>query len=235
MHQRRRDDRAPGAPPRSWWWMVTLFAAGSTCFLVAPLPVFLQAVGPQVDAVVFLLGSILFTAAASLQWLETARHGRTDGGGPMRSGSRIGSTGGAAPSSSSAPCSSTPRRSTRSPRPSARRPTTASCGGRTRSARCASWSPAPSPTRTCQEVSCTDLRERSVVSSPAATCSALSRSASPPWVPTCFAGTEAERERGGRERRDRRRCPVVPGGVAAAGAGSAPTTRGDATELKQPI
>lgn len=59
--------------------MVTLFAAGSTCFLVAPLPAFLQAVGPQVDAVVFLLGSILFTAAASLQWLETIRPSRTDG------------------------------------------------------------------------------------------------------------------------------------------------------------
>ena len=59
--------------------MVVLFAAGSTCFLVAPFPAFLQAVGPQVDAVVFLVGSILFTAAATLQWLETVRDGRTDG------------------------------------------------------------------------------------------------------------------------------------------------------------
>jgi len=48
--------------------MAVLFAAGSVCFLVGPLPVFLNLVGPQIDALVFFLGSILFTSAASLQW-----------------------------------------------------------------------------------------------------------------------------------------------------------------------
>lgn len=50
-------------------WTGGLFAAGSTCFLVAPLPAVAQAVGEVVDAVVFFVGSLLFTAAAALQWL----------------------------------------------------------------------------------------------------------------------------------------------------------------------
>jgi hypothetical protein len=48
--------------------MAVLFAAGSLCFLVGPLPVFLTLVGPETDALVFFLGSILFTTAAALQW-----------------------------------------------------------------------------------------------------------------------------------------------------------------------
>jgi hypothetical protein len=47
--------------------MAVLFAAGSCCFLVGPLPVFLDLVGPETDALVFFLGSILFTSAAALQ------------------------------------------------------------------------------------------------------------------------------------------------------------------------
>ena len=50
------------------WWMAVLFAAGSTCFLVAPFPGFVQLVGPTVDAAVFFVGSLLFTSAATLQW-----------------------------------------------------------------------------------------------------------------------------------------------------------------------
>jgi hypothetical protein len=48
--------------------MAVLFAAGSLCFLVGPLPAFLTLVGPETDALVFFLGSILFTTAAALQW-----------------------------------------------------------------------------------------------------------------------------------------------------------------------
>jgi hypothetical protein len=54
---------------------VVLFAAGSTCFLVAPMPWFLQPVGPQTDGAVFFAGSVLFTAAASVQWLTTVDAG----------------------------------------------------------------------------------------------------------------------------------------------------------------
>ena len=54
---------------------MVLFAAGSTCFLVAPMPWFLQLVGPQADGAVFFVGSLLFTSAASVQWLTTVDAG----------------------------------------------------------------------------------------------------------------------------------------------------------------
>jgi len=57
--------------------MAVLFAAGSTCFLVGPLPSFLALVGVQVDAVVFVVGSVLFTAAAALQLRLASGPGRT--------------------------------------------------------------------------------------------------------------------------------------------------------------
>jgi hypothetical protein len=60
------------APRRRWWWIAVLFAAGSACFLVAPIPAFLQLVGPAVDGAVFFVGSLLFTSAATLQMLETS-------------------------------------------------------------------------------------------------------------------------------------------------------------------
>ncbi|HSE71821.1 MAG TPA: hypothetical protein VLA97_13755 [Nocardioidaceae bacterium] len=59
------------APHRASWWIAVLFVIGSTCFLVAPLPAFLAAVGGSTDALVFFVGSIFFTSAATLQWLET--------------------------------------------------------------------------------------------------------------------------------------------------------------------
>jgi len=59
------------APHRASWWIGVLFAIGASCFLVGPLPGFVQAVGSAVDAAVFFVGSIFFTAAAGLQCLET--------------------------------------------------------------------------------------------------------------------------------------------------------------------
>lgn len=53
-----------------------LFAMGSTCFLVAPIPAFLRLVGPVADGAVFFVGSLLFTSAAALQWLETINASR---------------------------------------------------------------------------------------------------------------------------------------------------------------
>jgi hypothetical protein len=49
-----------------------LFAIGSTCFLVGPFPGFEQLVGSGADGVVFFVGSIFFTSAALLQYLEAA-------------------------------------------------------------------------------------------------------------------------------------------------------------------
>jgi hypothetical protein len=54
-----------------------LFAVGSLCFLVAPLPGFIDLVGPETDAAVFFVGSIFFTAAAALQWWDCRAEGST--------------------------------------------------------------------------------------------------------------------------------------------------------------
>jgi hypothetical protein len=59
------------APNRVSWWIGVLFAFGSACFLIGPFPGFVQLVGSGVDGMVFFVGSIFFTSAATLQWLET--------------------------------------------------------------------------------------------------------------------------------------------------------------------
>jgi len=51
--------------------VAVLFVGGSTCFLVAPFAGFVELVGAQADAAVFFVGSLLFTSAATLQWLPT--------------------------------------------------------------------------------------------------------------------------------------------------------------------
>jgi hypothetical protein len=70
------------SPDRAWWWIALLFAVGSTCFLVAPLPGFVELVGLEADAAVFFVGSVFFTSAATLQWwgcLTPEGVGRSDG------------------------------------------------------------------------------------------------------------------------------------------------------------
>jgi hypothetical protein len=59
------------APRRATWWVGVLFAIGSTCFLIGPFPGFVELVGSTVDGIVFFVGSIFFTAAATLQLLTT--------------------------------------------------------------------------------------------------------------------------------------------------------------------
>jgi YrhK-like protein len=54
-------------------WMALLFAGGSACFVVASLPGFVQLVGSQVVGVVYFVGSLQFTSAAAIQWLQTIR------------------------------------------------------------------------------------------------------------------------------------------------------------------
>jgi hypothetical protein len=66
----------------AWWWTGALFAAGSLCFLLGPMPWFLRLVGPQADGAVFFVGSLLFTSAATLQWRATVDAGRTTAGVP---------------------------------------------------------------------------------------------------------------------------------------------------------
>ena len=58
------------APRRASWWIGVLFAVGSTCFFIGPFPGFVELVGSGADGLVFFVGSIFFTSAATLQWLE---------------------------------------------------------------------------------------------------------------------------------------------------------------------
>lgn len=66
-------------PHHANWWIGVLFAIGSTCFLIAPFPGFLNLVGPTAGALVFFVGSLFFTTAAFLQFrsVNRATH-RTD-------------------------------------------------------------------------------------------------------------------------------------------------------------
>ena len=67
----RARERVWWAPHRASWWIGVLFAIGSTCFLVGPFPGVVELVGTSADAMIFFVGSIFFTTAAALQWLET--------------------------------------------------------------------------------------------------------------------------------------------------------------------
>ena len=64
------------SPHRLSWWIAVLFIVGSACFVIAPLSPYLNLVGPTADGVTFFVGSVFFTAAATLQWLETINAGR---------------------------------------------------------------------------------------------------------------------------------------------------------------
>jgi hypothetical protein len=72
----RHDRQTWWAPRRATWWVGVLFAIGSACFLVGPFPGFVELVGSEVDSLVFFVGSIFFTAAATLQLLGTGIAGR---------------------------------------------------------------------------------------------------------------------------------------------------------------
>jgi hypothetical protein len=60
-------------------WEGGAFAAGSLCFLIAPFPAFLHLVGGLADAIVFFVGSLLFTTGGALQTLQAAPDRRGPG------------------------------------------------------------------------------------------------------------------------------------------------------------
>jgi hypothetical protein len=61
---RKRGDGALGR------WIAVLFMVGSACFAVGSLPGYSSAVGELPDAVTYFVGSIFFTSAAYLQYVE---------------------------------------------------------------------------------------------------------------------------------------------------------------------
>jgi hypothetical protein len=60
------------APGAIGWWIGVLFAVGSVCFALGALPGYSTAVGLTADGTTFFVGSLFFTSAGLLQYLEVA-------------------------------------------------------------------------------------------------------------------------------------------------------------------
>ena len=58
------------AVPRRTWWISGLFAVGSICFALGALPAYLDVVSARVDGLTFFIGSIFFTCASYLCFVE---------------------------------------------------------------------------------------------------------------------------------------------------------------------
>jgi hypothetical protein len=78
-----------GRPSRVSRGLAVLFGVGSICFILGPLPGYVDLVGDTADAITYFVGSIFFTSAATLQWLEAASVGR-QAGVPRQAGVRLG-------------------------------------------------------------------------------------------------------------------------------------------------
>jgi hypothetical protein len=59
------------APSAVSWWIGILFAIGATCFTLGSFPIYIKMVSTIVDYETYFIGSIFFTTAAYLQYLET--------------------------------------------------------------------------------------------------------------------------------------------------------------------
>jgi hypothetical protein len=75
--QRKHHNRLGGTSESTWWapgaigwWIGVLFMIGSLCFALGALPGYVEWVGSTTDDVTFFIGSIFFTSAAVLQYLE---------------------------------------------------------------------------------------------------------------------------------------------------------------------
>jgi len=58
------------APGAVGWWIGVLFAIGAGFFALGAAPGYVYKVGNKADAITFFIGSIFFTSAAALQFLE---------------------------------------------------------------------------------------------------------------------------------------------------------------------
>jgi hypothetical protein len=75
---------APGAVA---WWIGVLFMIGAACFAVGAVPGYVDWVGTTADNATFFVGSIFFTSAATLQYLEAVNTDPVTAGrshGPVR-------------------------------------------------------------------------------------------------------------------------------------------------------
>jgi hypothetical protein len=87
---RKHAGRIPGgstwwAPFALAWWIGVLFAAGSVCFALGSFPPYVTAVGATPDNITFFVGSLFFTTASFLQYMEVAS-APSDLAAPQRNG-----------------------------------------------------------------------------------------------------------------------------------------------------
>jgi hypothetical protein len=79
-----RLDRSRGstwwAPGAVGWWIGVLFMIGSVCFALGAAPGYADAVGIDTDNITFFVGSVFFTSAGFLQYLEVANASRAPEG-----------------------------------------------------------------------------------------------------------------------------------------------------------
>ena len=68
------------APGAIGWWIGILFAVGSSCFALASIPSYTNFVGVFWDNLTFFIGSIFFTSAGILQYVETVSTPHSFGG-----------------------------------------------------------------------------------------------------------------------------------------------------------
>ena len=76
----RKRGRFDVSDRRAWrkrsWWIAVLFMVGSACFAIGAVPGYVSLVGVGVDSVTFFVGSIFFTSAGYLQFLEVVNTSR---------------------------------------------------------------------------------------------------------------------------------------------------------------
>jgi YrhK-like protein len=82
-HRKRGRLGATGVP--AWrtrsWWIAVLFMIGSACFAIGAVPGYVSLVGVAADGVTFFVGSIFFTSAGYLQYLEVIETAPAPDGG----------------------------------------------------------------------------------------------------------------------------------------------------------
>jgi hypothetical protein len=70
--------------PRRTWWIAGLFAVGSLCFAVGALPAYFDRVSARTDGLTFFVGSIFFTCASYLSFVEAVGSPGAIGDRPVR-------------------------------------------------------------------------------------------------------------------------------------------------------
>lgn len=65
------------APKSIGWWIGILFSIGAICFALGAVPGYLKLVGNTYDALTYFIGSIFFTSAAFLQYIEEINSSNT--------------------------------------------------------------------------------------------------------------------------------------------------------------